>query len=62
MDLAIVLLLTLNTIGVPIPNPIMSNMFMCLRNSPTLEQEAQRGPQVFLPLEQHLREDKHPVI
>ena len=56
----------LNTAGVPLPNPLISNIIMCIRNSPTLyrrtqikmsvkrqfpylEQEAQKGPQVFFP-------------
>ena len=39
----------LNTAGVPRPNPLMSNIIMCIRNSPTLEQEAQNGPHVFSP-------------
>lgn len=38
------------TPGVPLPKPIMSNIIMCRKNSPTLEHEAQNGPQVFLPL------------
>jgi len=42
-------LISLNTAGVPLPNPLISNIIMCLRNSPTLEQEAQKGPQVFVP-------------
>ena len=56
----------LNTAGVPLPKPLISNIIMCMRNSPTLkmfvadciwsklyptylEQEAQKGPQVFVP-------------
>jgi len=42
-------LISLNTPGVPFPNPIMSNIIMCRKNSPTLEQDAQNGPHVFLP-------------
>jgi hypothetical protein len=38
-----------NTAGVPFPNPIISNIIMCRKNSPTLEQDAQNGPHVFLP-------------
>ena len=48
------LLMSLNTAGVPIENPIMSNMFMCFKNSMTLEHEAQKGPQLFFPFSQHL--------
>ena len=42
-------LINLKTPGVPLPKPLISNIIMCIRNSPTLEQEAQKGPHVFLP-------------
>ena len=46
-------LMILKTAGVPMENPIMSNIFMCFKNSITLEHEAQNGPQLFLPFWQH---------
>jgi len=46
-------LISRNTLGVPFPKPIISNIIMCRKNSPTLEQDAQKGPQVFLPPLQH---------
>ena len=41
------------TPGVPMENPIISNMFICFKNSITREHEAQKGPQLFLPFWQH---------
>jgi len=43
-------LISLKTSGVPLPNPLISNIIICRKNSPTLEQDAQNGPQLFLPL------------
>ena len=42
-------LMILKTAGVPMENPIISNIFMCFKNSMTLEHEAQNGPQLFFP-------------
>ena len=44
-------LMILKTPGVPIPCII--NIIMLCKNSSTLEHDAQKGPQVFLPLAQH---------